>query len=93
MKQDGRGGAPEPISGCAVPQPHDYEQWTLNENMDIEKVETTYHAQLKASDYDTLEVVQDMDKRITVKFLDTRWRTIPETIALFQEIIAALKTL
>ena len=29
--------------------------------MKIEKVETTYHMQLKASEYDFLEVVQDME--------------------------------
>ena len=61
--------------------------------MKIEKVETTYHMQLKASEYDFLEVVQDMEGRITVKFLDTRWRTVKETIALFEEIAKNLKTI
>jgi len=61
--------------------------------MKIEKVETTYRAELNASEYDYLEVVRDESNRITVKFLDTRWRTITETVAVFQEIIDALKTL
>jgi hypothetical protein len=61
--------------------------------MKFEKSHTTYTAQLKASEYDFLKVVQDNDKRITIKFLDTRWRTIPETIAVFQKIIKELKTL
>lgn len=61
--------------------------------MKIEKKETTYWAQLNASEYDFLEVVEDMDKRITIKFLDTRWRTKEETISVFEEIIKALKSL
>ena len=61
--------------------------------MKIEKIETTYHVQLEASDYDFLEVVQSEDKRITIKFLDTRWRTIPQTISILEEIIENLKTL
>ena len=61
--------------------------------MKIEKVETTYHMQLKASEYDFLEVVQDREGSITLKFLDTRWRTVKETIALFEEIAKNLKTI
>ncbi len=61
--------------------------------MKIEKAETTYRVELNASEYDFLEVVQDMEGRITAKFLETRWRTIPETISMFEEIIAALKTI
>lgn len=61
--------------------------------MKIEKVETTYRVQLNASEYDFLEVVEDMDKRITVKFLDARWRTKEESISMFEEIVAVLKTL
>ena len=59
--------------------------------MELIKSETTYRASLKASEYDFLEVVQAVDGRITVKFLDTRWRSTEETIAVFQEIIAELK--
>lgn len=58
--------------------------------MKIEKIETTYHAQLKASEYDYLEVVEDMEKRIKIKFFDERWRTKEETILMLQEIIIAL---
>ncbi len=61
--------------------------------MKIEKIETTYRAQLKASEYDYLEVIKNEDERITIKFLDTRWRTKEETISMLQEIIVALKTL
>ena len=61
--------------------------------MKIEKVETTYRVQLEASEYDYLEVVQDSDKRITIKFLDTRWRSIEETIKMLAKIIDQLKTL
>ena len=60
--------------------------------MKFEKSHTTYTANIKTSEYDFLEVVQDEDKRITVKFLDSRWRTIDETITVFQEIIKELKT-
>jgi len=61
--------------------------------MKIEKAETTYRIQLKASEYDYLEVVEDMNKRITIKFLDTRWRTVKETTKMLEEIIEQLKTL
>lgn len=61
--------------------------------MKIEKIETKYSAQLKSSAYDFLEVVQDMDGRITIKFLDTRWRTVEETILLLKEIAEHLATL
>lgn len=59
----------------------------------IEKTETTYQMQLHASEYDFLEVVEDIDKRITIKFLDSRWRTKEKTISMLQEIIEALKSL
>ena len=42
---------------------------------------------LKASEYDFLEVEQDIEGRITCKFLDTRWRTKEETIAHIKEAI------
>lgn len=61
--------------------------------MEIEKVETTYRVQLNASEYDFLEVVQDEEGRITIKFLDTRWRTVEETIKMLAEISENLKTL
>lgn len=61
--------------------------------MKLNKVETTYHAQLKASEYDFLEVVRNEHGQMTVKFLDTRWRSKEETIALFKEIIAELETI
>ena len=59
----------------------------------IEKIETTYNIRLNASEYDFLEVVQDQSGRITIKFLDTRWRTIEETIEMLEEIIENLKKL
>lgn len=61
--------------------------------MKIEKAETTYRASLNVSEYDYLEVVKAEDDRITIKFLDTRWRTIPETIKMLEEIVKNLKTL
>ena len=65
----------------------------MNQEKKLEKIETKYTVQLDASDYDFLEVVQDVDNNITIKFLDTRWRTIPETISMLEEIIKNLKTL
>ena len=56
----------------------------------IEKTETRYHMQLESSGYDFVDIVVDTAGRITVKFLDTRWRTPEETIAVFKEIIAAI---
>ena len=61
--------------------------------MKIEKAETTYRASLDVSEYDYLEVVQALDGRITIKFLDQRWRTVPDTIKMLEEIITELKTL
>lgn len=58
----------------------------------MEKTETHYRAELKASEYDYLEVVEDTSGRITIKFLDTRWRTKQETIALLKEMIEKLST-
>lgn len=60
-------------------------------NMNEEnKTSTTYNISLKASPYDFLEVVQGTDGRITIKFLDTRWRTRAETIAMLKEVIEHL---
>lgn len=61
--------------------------------MTLKKVETKYTSRMQASEYDYLEVTQDTDKYITVKFLDTRWRTKEETIALFREAITLLEQL
>jgi len=61
--------------------------------MKIIKVHTTYHVELKTSEYDFAEVVKDEDGRITVKFLEGRWREIDETIEMFKEIIENLKKL
>ncbi len=61
--------------------------------MKLQKSETTYRAQLKASEYDYVEAVINEHGRMTVKFLDTRWRSKEETIAVFKEIIAALESL
>lgn len=61
--------------------------------LQIQKAETTYRIDLDVSSYDFLEVVQALDKRITIKFLDTRWRTVEDTIELLEEIIGQLKTL
>lgn len=59
--------------------------------MKLQKVETKYHTQLKVSDYDFLEVVEDTEGQITIKFLDTRWRTKKETIEMLKEVIDLLK--
>ena len=61
--------------------------------MKIQKVETTYHVNLNVSDYDSLEVIQATDSRITIKFLEQRWRTIDETVKMLKEVIKNLKTL
>lgn len=61
--------------------------------LQIQKAETTYRIDLGVSSYDFLEVVQALDKRITIKFLETRWRTVEDTIELLEEIIGQLKTL
>lgn len=59
--------------------------------MKLQKYTTKYWNQLKASDYDTLEVEEDFEGRITIKFLENRWRTKEETIALLNEVIDLLK--
>jgi len=56
----------------------------------MKKTETHYHHDLSMTEYDFLDVVEDTEGRITVKFLDTRWRTKAETIAVFKEIIAQI---
>jgi len=61
--------------------------------MKLEKQESVYRASLDVSEYDYLEVTQAGDMRITIKFLDTRWRTVPETIRMLEAIIRELKTL
>ena len=56
--------------------------------------EKHYSAQLTASEYDFLEVVESTyDGRIQIKFLDTRWRSKEETIAVLKEIITHLDKL
>ncbi len=61
----------------------------------MNKAETKYVEQLKASDYDFLEVVRSEDGygRITIKFMETRWRTVDETVSMLQEVIEKLKLL
>ena len=60
----------------------------------MKKEETKYTAQLEASEYDFLEVIQSAhDNRITIKMLDTHWRTKEQTIAVLKEIITQLETL
>ena len=59
----------------------------------MKKETTKYSAQLKASEYDFLEVEEDEEGRITCKFLDTRWRTKKETVAVLKEVIAQIETL
>jgi len=58
--------------------------------MKIERTETHYEIQLKASEYDYLKVVADTSGRITINFLETRWRTPQETIDMLKEIIGVL---
>lgn len=59
----------------------------------IEKSETHYRVQLDVSNYDFLEVVQGLDKRITIRFLDSRWRSVDETVEMLKEIIESLSSL
>lgn len=58
--------------------------------MKLEKVETHYNLQLKASEYDYLNVVVNTSGRMKIKFLDERWRTSQETIEMLKEIIDTL---
>lgn len=60
--------------------------------MKLEPTEIHYTAQLNASEYDTLDVIESTeDGRITFKLLESRWRTKKETIALLKEVIALLE--
>ena len=59
----------------------------------IEKTETHYHLQLKASEYDFLDIIEGNDGRIKISFLDSRWRSIEETTKMLKEIIDALPQL
>ena len=53
----------------------------------LEITERHYTAQLKASEYDTLDVIEEPNGRITFKLLESRWRTKGETIDLLREVI------
>lgn len=66
---------------------------TIMGKLKIEKAEKVYRCNLAVSDYDYLEIAQAPDNRITVKFLDTRWRTPNETKKLFLEIAETLNSL
>lgn len=59
----------------------------------MEKTTEKYTATLKASEYDYLEVEMDMVGFITMKFLDERWRTQEDSIALLKEMIGLIATL
>lgn len=60
----------------------------------LEKTNTLYTAKLKASEYDFLEVnMSAHDGRITIKFMDSRWRTKEETISMLKELIVQIRTL
>jgi hypothetical protein len=59
--------------------------------MKIPQISTKYWVQMKASGYDSLEVEEDLEGRITIKFLDSRWRTKEETIAMLEEVISLIK--
>lgn len=62
--------------------------------MKIIKAETIYHAELKTSEYDFVEVTKsEEDGRIQVRFLDSRWRSINETIEMFEDLVKNLRTL
>lgn len=63
----------------------------MTKRLRVEKSETHYRVELDASEYDFLEVVMAQDERITIKFLDTRWRTVEETTSMLREIIEALE--
>lgn len=54
------------------------------------KTTTNYNIPLKASEYDYLEIEEEASGRIRIKFLDTRWRTREETVAMLNEIIVHL---
>lgn len=61
----------------------------------MEKTEThyTYTAKLRQSEYDDLDVVMAEDGRITMKFNDSRWRTVEDSISILEEMISQIKTL
>lgn len=42
---------------------------------------------MNASEYDSLEVTEDEEGRITFQLLEGRWRTKAETVALLEETI------
>lgn len=59
--------------------------------MKIEKIETHYRVNLNVSEYDFLEIISNTQGRITIKFLESRWRTPKETIKLLKEIINTIE--
>lgn len=62
-------------------------------NKEMKKTSIKYFDYLETSEYVTLEVEQDTDDRITIKLFESRWRTIPETIAMLQCAIKKLEEL
>lgn len=53
----------------------------------LQKQTTRYVAHMNASEYDSLEVTEDEEGRITFQLLEGRWRTKAETVALLEETI------
>jgi hypothetical protein len=58
----------------------------------LEKQETHYTVQLDVSEYDYLNVVEDVEGRIKISFRDQRWRTVADTVRLLMEIVDLLNT-
>lgn len=65
----------------------------MKKKLKLIKHETVYRVELDISQYDYLEVTQAQDGRITVKFLEQRWRTPIETILLLKEICSLLENI
>lgn len=65
----------------------------MKKKLKLIKHETVYRVELDVSQYDYLEVTQAQDGRITIKFLEQRWRTPNETIQMLEEICSLLKNI
>lgn len=63
----------------------------MPKKLQLETQETHYRVELDSSEYDFFEVVQALEGKITVKFNEGRWRSVEETIDVFEEMLAILK--
>lgn len=59
----------------------------------MKKVQTNYVTELKnSSEYDFFDIHKNEESgQIRISFLESRWRTIDETVAVLQEMIDTLK--